>query len=107
MPNLTVSIPHQLSRAEAKRRIQEQIAHVQQQYGGMVGPVEQAWEGDTLDLTLSAAGQTVAGRLMVEDQAVRVEVALPWMLSLLAGKVQQQVEEQGRRLLEERRPASA
>src|SRR4051794_28341461 len=107
MPNITVSIPHQLTRAEAKRRIQEQIAHLQQQYGSLVGHVEQTWEGDTLDFKVNAAGQTITGRAAVEDQAVRLEIALPWMLSLMAQTMQQQIEEQGRRLLEVRRPASA
>ena len=99
MPNLTLSIPHQLTRAEVKRRIQDQIAHLQQQHGNLVGQVEQRWDGDTLTFAVHAAGQKVTGEVFVEDQAVRLEVALPWMLSVLAGSVKQQIEQRGRLLL--------
>lgn len=97
--NLTLSIPHQLTRAEARRRIQEQLARLQQQYGGMLGRVEERWDGDTLHFAVSAAGQTVSGQAFVEDQAVRLEVVLPWMLAMLAGPVQQAIEKQGTALL--------
>jgi putative polyhydroxyalkanoate system protein len=97
---LTLSVPHQLSRDEARRRIRDQLDRLQQQpYGGMVSRVEQRWSGDTLDFTVHAAGQAVTGQLFVEDHAVRVEVALPWMLALLANTFKQQIERQGRDLL--------
>jgi len=38
MPNLSISIPHELTRAEAKRRIQEHLSEVQRQYGHILGP---------------------------------------------------------------------
>jgi putative polyhydroxyalkanoate system protein len=99
MPNLTVSIPHQLGRAEAKRRIESGLAHILQQYGGMLGHVEQHWEGDTLELSVTAMAQTVTGRARVEEQVVNLEMALPWMLSMLAGRLKQGIEQQGRALL--------
>jgi hypothetical protein len=99
MPNLTLSVPHQLGRAEAKRRLQEALAQAQQQSNNMVGPIEQRWNGDTLDFKVTAMGQTLSGQAVVEEQVVRVEVALPWMLALLAGSVKQQIEQRGRQLL--------
>jgi putative polyhydroxyalkanoate system protein len=100
MPNLTISIPHQLSRAEAKRRIQEQVAQLRQQHGSMLGRVDERWEGDTLHFSVSPLGQTISGQAFVEDQAVRLEIALPWMLSMLAGSVKQTIEQRGHVLLE-------
>jgi putative polyhydroxyalkanoate system protein len=99
MPNLTISIPHRLSRAEAKRRIQEKVAQLEQQHGGMLGHIDQRWEGDTLHFAVSPLGQTISGQAVVEDQAVRLEIALPWMLSLLAGSVKQAIEQRGHVLL--------
>jgi putative polyhydroxyalkanoate system protein len=94
-----MSIPHQLGRAEAKRRIQEQAAQAQQQYGSLLGQVNQRWTGDTLDFMVLAAGQSVTGQVIVEEQVVRVAIALPWMFALLAGAVKQKVEHQGQLLL--------
>ena len=99
MPNLTLSIPHQLTREEAKRRIREQIAHAQQQFGGLLGVVEERWDGYTLDAKIAAAGQTITARAVVEDRTVEVSVARPWMLAMLAGGVRKGIEERGRKLL--------
>ena len=102
MPNLTISVPHQLSRAEARRRIQEQAALLERQYGDVVEDVDRRWEGDTLHFRLSVVDQPVSGQASVEDRAATVEVALPWTLSLLAGEVRREIEWQGRQLLGDR-----
>jgi putative polyhydroxyalkanoate system protein len=99
MPNLTINIPHQLSRAEARRRIDELVAHVQDQGGGMLKGVEQRWEGDTLHFVVGAAGQSISGTAHVAEQSVNLEIALPWMLSMLAGTLKKQIEHQARDLL--------
>jgi hypothetical protein len=96
---ITINIPHQLSRAEAKRRIQEEINRALPQVGSLVTPIKQEWTGDTLDLSVSAAGQVIRARVFVEDRQVRVEVALPWFLAALAGAVRQGIEQRGRQLL--------
>jgi putative polyhydroxyalkanoate system protein len=97
--HLTMSIPHQLTRAEAKQRIQDGIAQAQQQYGSMLGPIHQQWNGDVLDFGVSAAGQSINGQLFVEDQVVRLDVVLPWILAMLANPVKQMIEQNGRNLL--------
>ena len=99
MPNLTASIPHQLSREEAKRRIQEKIAEARRQYGHYLTNLQETWVGDRLTFAVTALGQSVSGHLTVEDQAVHLEIALPLFLSFVAGAVKQQIEQQGRKLL--------
>jgi putative polyhydroxyalkanoate system protein len=100
MSRLTVSIPHKLPRAEARRRIQEQVAQLQAHPGGTLSRLEHRWTGDTLDFTAVALGQTVTGQVFVEDQAVRLEVVLPWMLAMLANLAKPKIEQKGRELLE-------
>ena len=99
MPDLTVAIPHQLTRAEAKRRIEEGVTQLQQQYGATLGHLTRTWNGDTMDFTLHVLGTTLPGQVHVEDQVVRVNVALPWMFSLLAERIKPQIEQEGRKLL--------
>jgi len=98
MSNLTVSIPHQLSRVEAKQRVEQLIDQFRQQYGNL-GKIERRWDGDTLHFTLTAAGMSHTGQAFVEDQAVRVEIPLPWPLAMLAGNLKKQIEQEGRKLL--------
>jgi len=98
MANLTVSIPHQLTREEAKRRVGELVSQFQKQYGGL-GQVSQRCEGDTMHFTLAAAGMTTTGQVFVEDQAVRLDIPLPWPLRMLAAGIKQCIEQEGRKLL--------
>src|SRR5262249_32763094 len=100
MSNMTVSIPHRLGRAEAKRRIQDQIAQLGQRQGSLLlSSLEQRWSGDTLDFSTVVIGQRLTGQRSVKAEAGRLEVVLPWMLALLAGPVKERIEKQGRDLL--------
>jgi hypothetical protein len=99
MPDLTASIPHRLTRAEAKRRIQDQIGIVRQQHGAMLTNLQETWTGDAMAFSLTAMGHSISGRLTVDDQAVHLTVALPWLLGMLAETVKPRIERQGRHLL--------
>ena len=99
MRNITVTIPHQLSKADAKLRIDELINRLQQQYGGSVSQIEQSWTNDTLAFSLTASGISLSGHVYVEDNSVRVEVPVPWALAMFAGSIKKQIEQEGRKLL--------
>jgi putative polyhydroxyalkanoate system protein len=102
MNNLTVTIPHQLGRAEARRRIEEGVRQLRGRQGAMLSRLDERWEGDTLHFDAAALGQSVSGKVRVEDAQVFIEVALPWVLALLGGALREQLERQGRGLLERR-----
>ena len=100
MPNLTATIPHQLSRAEAKARLQQQIQSLRTQQGAMLAGIEDTWTDDRMDFKLQAMGQSVTGHMLVDDAAVHVSVALPWLLSMVAGTIKHRLEGDVRRLLQ-------
>src|SRR5438270_9702926 len=102
MPDMTVTIPHQLGKAEAKRRIQRQIGSLRNQHGALFSDLSENWTGDTMLFSLTAMAQTLSGRLEVSEQAIDVAVALPWMFQMLEGLIKPRVEEAGRRLLEKK-----
>ncbi|TNC12386.1 polyhydroxyalkanoic acid synthase [Methylobacterium terricola] len=97
---LVVEIPHQLGRAEARRRIESRLGQgrdlVQKAGLTMQDPV---WTGDTLAFVVGAMGQTVSGTIAVEDTTARVEVQLPMLLGVFSGKVRQVIAEKGGELL--------
>jgi putative polyhydroxyalkanoate system protein len=99
---LVVDIPHQFTRQEAKSRIQNGIGQIRSQLAGFTTSVEDSWNGDQMDFRVVAAGQTVTGRIDVLDQSVRVEVHLPWVLSMLAQKVRGRIERQANLLLDKK-----
>jgi len=65
----------------------------------MLERVEQRWDGDTLHFHVGAIGQAITGSALFTEQSVHLEIALPWMLSLLAGTVKKRIEQQGHKLL--------
>ena len=100
MANLTMSIPHRFPREEAKKKVEELIANIQQDYGGMFGRVEKRWEGDRMTFSVSAMGVTLGGNVLVDDQAAHVDIPLPWPLAAMAGDLKNQIEHEAKRLLE-------
>jgi hypothetical protein len=90
---LIVSIPHRLSREEAKRRIDTGIARVRPELGAFVNALDYRWQADTLHVSAQAMWQTITGRIAVLDEAVRVEIDLPWLMRLIGDTVGRQVRE--------------
>jgi hypothetical protein len=99
MPEFTASIPHRMTREEAKRQIHEQIDVLRRQPSFVLVGLHEVWLGDRMDFTARAAGQSISGHLIVDDQAVQVTVLLPWMLGLLAGSIRRRLEHDVHRLL--------
>ncbi|GBU16216.1 MULTISPECIES: polyhydroxyalkanoic acid system family protein [unclassified Methylobacterium] len=97
---LIVDLPHELGRAEARRRIEtgvEQGRVLLAKSGVSIGNL--AWTGDRLDFALSALSQSVDGSIDVGDQSVRIEVRLPLLLALFAEKVKKSLGKEGTLLL--------
>lgn len=97
---ITISLPHNLSQAEARERLQAGVKQLHANHIAKVSHFEETWTGDHMDFKLHAMGQHMAGRLDIHPQEVRLEVDLPWMLALLAGRMTKEVEAEGRRMLE-------
>ena len=100
--NVTVIIAHRLGKAEAKRRIDENLTRAHGQVGSMLVMEHDAWEGDTLRLRLRALGQTAAARIEVLEDALRIEVTLPWLLAQAAKRLLPVLRKEGGLLLEKK-----
>lgn len=95
---LVVTIPHELGRAEARRRIETGVAQLVGQ-AAAVGELTQAWEGDLLRFSMRVLGQTISGSVLVAEHDVRLEVLLPAVLGMLAGRLKGKIQDEGRVLL--------
>lgn len=100
MPTPTVvTISHRLGRAEAKQRLARGIERASEHLGPYADVAEYRWQDDRLDVRVVAAGQTVAGRVHVFEDHVRVEIDFPWMLAMAAKRIGRRVERIGGTLL--------
>jgi hypothetical protein len=80
-------IPHSLGREEAKRRIERGIPKLGQHIPGG-GEVQAVWPTPyELQMGISAMGQKVAADLVIEEDRIRANVAVPLMLSMMAGAI--------------------
>jgi putative polyhydroxyalkanoic acid system protein len=103
--SVEINIPHDLGKAEARRRIEEGFGRLKQQLaGGMAGmlALSERWDGDVLNFEGGALGQKLTGRIEVLDDKMRMQIDLPEMLAALAEKVKGKLEKEGMLLLEKK-----
>ena len=81
---LTVTIPHSLGAAQAKQRIAQGVESLRQQYASQITRADIAWRGDQAELQVGALGQVIKARIDVQEDHLRIEVDLPWLLQKLA-----------------------
>ncbi|MDM0114791.1 polyhydroxyalkanoic acid system family protein [Variovorax sp. J22R133] len=96
---IIVSIPHQLGRAEARRRIEGGFAKIINLLPGSSGAPSERWEGDRLIFSVAALGQTVSGAIQVLDATVTMEIELPGVLGVLASGLKNRLQKMGQLLL--------
>lgn len=99
---VTLTLPHELGRAEARRRIDEGFASFSQHMGAVAGVLTKSWTGDRLSFVFQALGQEISGHIDVEDAAIRLEVLLPNLLALMAETVKRRLRKEGQLLLEKK-----
>lgn len=99
---IVITIPHALGRAEARRRLEEGFGRLQAQLGQGLGKIERSWQDDRLSFSARALGQTITGRLDVQDEAVRMEVDLPGFLGAIAERIKGRLRKEGQLLLEKK-----
>jgi hypothetical protein len=97
---ITVTVSHRLGRDEAKRRIERGLDSIRRDLAQYVRSLDYSWDGYRLDFRASALMQSIAGRVDVHDEFVRLELALPRLLHMIAKTITGQIERRGGALLE-------
>ena len=99
-----MTLPHQHTKAEATKRIRDGLTKIKPQLAGFASSLEEEWSGDDeMSFRMTMMRQEVSGRIAIMDQAVRVEVDLPWILAAIAEKVRGQIEKKGGQILLEKK----
>jgi hypothetical protein len=94
---IAISIPHQLGRAEARRRIETGFAKIIHLVPGSAGVCER-WEGDRLIFSAAAIGP-ISGVIDVLDTEVTMEIELPGVLGMVARGLKERLQQVGQLLL--------
>lgn len=97
---MRVAIPHSLGREEARSRLKDNTDKIADFIPSGVAQVATSWpDADTMTLAITAMGQSIAGRIAVEDTQAVIEVTLPPALSFVEPMIQGAIEQSGRKLL--------
>ena len=96
---IIVTLPHQLGRAEARRRIETGFGKMIKGVPGGTGHCSERWEGDRLVFSVGALAQSIAGVIDVGDAAVTMEIQLPGVLGLIASGLKDRLQKAGQLLL--------
>lgn len=99
---LVVSVPHQLGREEAVRRLKDGLRWAREKYGAVVSIQQEDWTGNHLAFRVAVLGQAASGLIDVSDTDVTLSVELPWLLARFAEKAQTMLQRQGHLLLEKK-----
>lgn len=99
---VTVVVSHSLGKDEAVRRLKEGLARNGSQFGPMIAVDQAIWTGDTLRFNLRALGQSAAAAVEVLDDALRIEVSLPWLLARAAKRLLPVLRREATQLLEKK-----
>ena len=99
---ISVSIPHQLGKDEALRRIKSGVEDARSKFASVLTIQQADWSGDTLAFQVSAVAQQVAGTILVEERHVKLDVELPWLLAKVAKVIVPAVQKEGTLLLEKK-----
>lgn len=83
---VTAVVGHRLGKVEAVRRLKKGFARIQGNLG-LIAVAQETWEGDTLRFRMRALGQTAAASIEVLEDALRIEVSLPWLLAKAAKRL--------------------
>ena len=87
---------------EAARRLKEGFVRANGHLGPMITVEQETWEGDTLRCRMRALGQTAAASIEVMDDALRIELSLPWLLAKVAKRLLSVLRKEAALLLEKK-----
>ena len=98
---LIVSIPHQLGREEAMRRLKTGLTRAASSIP-VLKVDEERWQDNQMFFRVRAMGQAASGHIDIADDHVRLEVTLPWLLQRFADMARGVIQDRGTLLLTKR-----
>jgi hypothetical protein len=96
---ITITLPHKLTQAEIKGRLESALAEARGHYPAYAGSLRETWTANRMDFMVSAMGQAVTGRIDVLPDTLQIQVDLPVFLAMMADAIRNRLENEGRKLL--------
>jgi hypothetical protein len=99
---VTLIVSHRLGKAEAVRRLKDGLSRSNGQLGALIAIEQETWQGDTVRFSLRALGQTATANIEALEDALRIDVSLPWLLAMAAKRLLPLLSKEATLLLEKK-----
>jgi hypothetical protein len=99
VPDLNISIPHQLPQDEALRRIRTAIDRAKVQYADHVSDLQEHWNDNVGTLNLTVRGMAIPATVTVNPSDVAFQATLPMIASFFMGQIETTAREMLSRVL--------
>jgi hypothetical protein len=99
MSKLNMTIPHQLPRDEALKRIQGLLKNVRTRFADKISDLHEEWIDNVGRFSFSAMGMPVSGTLTVKPSEVELSGDLPFLAALYKAQIESTIREQAETLL--------
>jgi putative polyhydroxyalkanoate system protein len=99
MPKFGVTVPHQLTKDEARSRLERFAEMLQSKFEGKVSDLNQSWDGDTLKFSFKSFGIQLSGGIAVNDDNLKLDGDLPFAAMMFKGKIESDIKEQLERIV--------
>jgi len=88
MPNFSTAVDNPLGKEKARSALEDLLARVTEKYGDQVSQLEQSWEDDTLNFSMTTYGFKITGTLVIGEEQVKLEGELPFAAAMFKGKIE-------------------
>lgn len=88
---MKIMVPHNTSREEAKKVVEQRAANLMKQFGAQAQTVEHEWVGDVLHVRGKAMGLQIKGSVEVTETDIIVDGDLPLMARPFESKIREAV----------------
>jgi hypothetical protein len=96
----TLRIPHDLTAAEVRRRMECRVGDLHKLLPGGAGSIEATWQHrDRLNITVRVMGQVIESAAVVEPGALVIDYTLPARANWIAPMVEAVIRRAGDKLL--------
>ncbi len=99
MAKIHLSIKHDLTEAEALKRIKKLLTETKKEYGNLVSDLKEKWTGKTAEFSFSVKGYSIQGTMTVGSPTIELDGELPGALGFFKGKIERLIRERADELL--------
>jgi len=92
MPTLNITVPHQLTQAEATERLKKKQMEIKDQHTYTVSDLKETWTTPhSLEFAFKILGFSLTGSVESLESSVRIAVVLPIAATVMKGTIESQV----------------